>query len=123
MNYYVTIYRLKGGTKLGEAVRDRLYSKYNRSIISDETLKLIPAEIEGMMNNMIALNRRMKMMQISVHGMTETNGEFTINPGEDGAIVQISVHGQNKGWTDSTVVRFTAQIIIADHTQQEGGEI
>ena len=123
MNYYVTIYRLKGGTKLGEAVRDRLYSKYNRSIISDETLKLIPAEIEGMMNNMIALNRRMKMMQISVHGMTETNGEFTINPGEDGAIVQISVHGTNKGWTDSTIVRFTAQIIIADHTQQEGGEI
>ena len=123
MNYYVTVYRLRPATKMGELIRDRIYAKYNRSIISDAQLRTIPAEIEAAMNNMIVRCRRLKMLHISVHGMTQSGGEFTINPGEDGAIVQISVHGANKGWTDSTVVRFTAQIIIADHTQQEGGNI
>lgn len=123
MKYYVQTYTLKAKTKLGELVSSAFRNKYNHSLITDEQLKEIPAEIESFMNALIRNNPRLKMLNLTVHGMTADGRSFNFSGNDRPECVQISVHGDNKGYTDSTCMRLTAYIVISDFTaEQEGGD-
>lgn len=68
MKYFITVSPLTSTTKLGQILADIVMKKYHNALIFHGEANMMPQWIYQQMTKILALNKRLKPMQIQTHG-------------------------------------------------------
>lgn len=123
MKYFISVNTLNSTTKFGKILADIVVKKYHNALIFHGEANMMPQWIYQQMTKILALNKRLKPMQIQTHGyLAGTSRKLPL--GAAASIWLVTVAGA-KAFTDNRPFTIHLTPVMKDYTEastEKGGE-